>query len=145
MPFRAVLLQLELGKDRLRLRIARLRTPLRAQPFVEPLEPVVRVEDAPHDELRRHGPVPVILLQAEGDVVPPDTPVAVHLRSLAERDSAARIAAVTVHSETEMLAVSNRRKVAELAPGCEQRHVGIAEPERRQPAQLLAQIERQLR
>src|SRR6266550_5797949 len=44
-----------------------------------------------------------------------------------------------------MLAVADRRKLAELAPRRQQGHVGIGQAERRQRAQLFAELERELR
>src|SRR5438309_3822350 len=107
MPFRTALLDLELVEDRLRVRIARRRrhVPLCSQPRIKLLEPVVGIERAPHDELGRNRSVPVVFLQAERDVVPADTPVTVELRSLPERDRAARVASVAIHAEAQMLAV----------------------------------------
>src|SRR5436305_13313236 len=106
MPPRSARLDVELVEDLLRLRVAgAVRLPLRAQPYVDLFEPVVRVEDAPHDELRRYCPVPPVLLQSERDVVAADAPVAVELRALPERDRPARVAAVALHSEAKVLAL----------------------------------------
>ena len=99
----------------------------------------------PDDELWRDRPVPTVLLRPERDVVATDPPVAVELRALPEGDRAAGVAAVAVHAEAQMLAFSDRDEIAELAAGRKQRHVRIAEPERGQPPQLLAEVERQLR
>ena len=44
-----------------------------------------------------------------------------------------------------MLAFTDGRELTELAAGCEQRDVGIREPERRKLSQLLAELERELR
>src|SRR5439155_11383669 len=79
------------------------------------------------------------------DVVASLAPVAVELGSLPERDRAARIAAVQLYTETEMLAVADRCKLAELAARRQQRHFGIGQAERRQRAQLFAELERELR
>src|SRR5262249_8643817 len=81
---RAACFDLELVEDRLRDGITRRGIPLLAQPPIERVEPVVRVEYAPDDELRGDGAVPVVLLEAERDVVPSDTAQAVQLRSLPE-------------------------------------------------------------
>src|SRR3954447_26523697 len=81
MPARTALLDVELVEDRLRLRIARaVRLPLYAQPLVDLVEAVVRIEDAAHDELRRDRAVPPVLLQPERDVVPTDPAITVELR-----------------------------------------------------------------
>src|SRR5215212_5563053 len=64
MPSRAAGLDVELVEDRLRLWIATpVRAPLGAKPLVKLVEAVVGVEQASHDELRRYGAVPAILLQ----------------------------------------------------------------------------------
>src|SRR5262249_33642119 len=139
-------LDVELVEDRLRLGIAAaVCKPLRTQPFVELVEAIVGIEDATHDELRRDRAVPMVLLQAEGDVVPSDTAGTVELGSLAERNRSARVTPVTLQTETQMLSVTDRCQFAELAPRRKQRHVRVAEAERRKPPQLLAQLERQLR
>ena len=44
-----------------------------------------------------------------------------------------------------MLAVADRRELGDLASGREQRHLRVPEAERREAAQLAAQLERQLR
>ena len=44
-----------------------------------------------------------------------------------------------------MLALADRRELAELAARREQRDLRIAEPERREPRELRAQVERQAR
>src|SRR4051812_40355262 len=106
MAFRAAALQLELVEDSLSLSVAWFCLPLRTQPRVDLVEPVVCVEDAPHDELRRHRPVPVVLLEAERNVVTPLASIAVEPCPLSERDRASRITPVAVHSEAQMLAVS---------------------------------------
>src|SRR3954469_6097473 len=146
MPARTALLDVELVEDRLRLRIARaVRLPLHAQPLVDLVEAVVRIEDAAHDELRRDRAVPAVLLQPERDVVSTHAAITVELRPVSERDRAAGIAAVALYAETEVLAVAPRRQLAELAARRQQRHVRIAEPERSEPAQLLAEVEREPR
>ena len=104
-------LHLELIEDRLRLGVARLRLPLRAQPLIDLIEPIVGVEDPAHDKLRRHRSVPVVLLQAERHVVASGAPVAVELRPLTKGDRASRVSAVSVHAETEMLPVSHPREI----------------------------------
>src|SRR5206468_3260316 len=145
MPLRASLVHLELVEDLLCLRFAGLCLPLGAQPRIELVEAIVGVEDATDDELRRHRSVPVILLQAERNVITSLAPVAVELGSLPKRDRAAGIAAVQLYTETEMLAVADRCKLAELAAGRQQGHVGVGQTERRQRAQLFAELERELR
>src|SRR5262245_52967081 len=138
MPSGAAGLDVELGEDLLRQRLAcAVRRPLSAQPLVQLVEPIVRIEDTADDELRRDGAVPAVLLEPERDVVAPDSAEAVEPRPLSERDRATGIAPVALHAEAEMLPVSDRREVAELAPRREQRHVRVAEPERREPSQLL--------
>src|SRR2546430_13915156 len=87
----------------------------------------------------------MVLLQAEGDVVTALAPVSIELRSLTERDCAAGVASVPVHAEAKMLAVAHSRELTELAAGCEQGDVGVAETKRRQAAKLATEIERQVR
>ena len=106
---------------------------------------VGRVEEPPHDELRRDGAVPAVLLQPEDEVVARLAPEPVELRAEAERDRAAGVAAVLAHAEAQVLALPDRRGLDGLAAGDEQGHVGVAEPERRQPVELLRQVERQRR
>ena len=62
--------EVELVEDLLCDGVSLLRAPLLAQPARQLLVAVVRVEDAPDDELRRDGSVPAVLLEAEDDVVP---------------------------------------------------------------------------
>ena len=50
-----------------------------------------------------------------------------------------------MHAEAQVLAIAHRREVAELASGRKQCHLRVAEPERCETAQLLAEVERQLR
>ena len=54
------------------------------------------------------------------------------------------VAAALPHAEAQVLAVADGDELGELAAVDEQRHAGIAEPERRQTAELRAQIEMQL-
>src|SRR5262249_42946475 len=105
----------------------------------------VRVEYAPDDELRGDGAVPVVLLEAERDVVPSDTAQAVQLRSLPEGNRASGVEPVATNAKPQMLAVTDRCELRDLARRREQRHQRIAETERREPTQLAAQLERQLR
>src|SRR5436190_5679001 len=142
---RPAVFQLELLEDLLRVPVTRLGGPLRLQPRVELIEAIVGIEDAADHELRRDRSVPVVLLQAEGDVVPSFTPVAVELRPLAEGNRTPRVASVPLHPEAQVLAVADRRQLTELTARCQQRDVGICKAERRQRAQLLAELERELR
>ena len=75
----------------------------------------------------------------------PLAPVAVEPRADAERDRAAGVEAVAPDAEAQMLPLAHRRELAELAARREQRHLGIAEPERREPRELRAELERQPR
>src|SRR4051812_18140252 len=78
--------ELELGEHRARVGappgVAAL--PLVAEPAAQLVEALARVEDAAHDELRRDGAVPPVLLQAERDVVAARPPEAVELAAGAE-------------------------------------------------------------
>src|SRR5215831_20753476 len=109
MPARTAGLDVELVEDPLCQRLAApVRRPLQAQPLVQLVEPVVRIEHSAHDELRRDRPVPPVLLQPERYVVATDPAKAVELRPLPERDRTAGVAPVSVHAEAEMLAVADR-------------------------------------
>src|SRR4051794_37394349 len=145
MPFRSTLLDLELVEDRLCLAVAQRGAPLLAQPRVHLVEAIVGVEDAPHQQLWRDGAVPVVLLEAERHVVAAFPPEAVELRALTERDRTSRIAAVALHAKAQVLAFADGRQLTELAAGCQQRDVGVREPERPKLSQLLAELERELR
>src|SRR5437763_6155794 len=100
----AAVLERELVEDLLRPRVAALRRPFSAQPRVELVESLVGVEHPPYDELRRDRAVPLILFEAERDVVPADLPVAVDLRAVSERDRAAGVDAAASHPEPQVLA-----------------------------------------
>jgi len=126
-------LELELVEDRLRLRIALGGLPLCAQPCVHLGETIIRIENAAHHELRRDRAVPLIGLQTEGDVVLSRAPVPIELRSLAERDRPAGIVTVVMYPEAKVSTLADGRKVTELATRRQQRNVGIAEPEGREP------------
>ena len=102
------------------------------------------VEDAPDDELRRHGAVPVVLLEAEDDVVAALAAEAVELRAETEGDGASGVVVAAEDAEAEVLAVADSRQLAELAGREEQRHARVPEAERRQAAQLGAELEREL-
>src|SRR5947208_33756 len=67
----ATLRELELREDRCRVGVALCvaELELRHEPRPQLLVALVGVEDALDDELRRHRPVPGVLLRAEGDVV----------------------------------------------------------------------------
>src|SRR6476661_4836730 len=145
MPLRSALLDLELVEDRLCLAAARRRMPVLAQPRVHLVETIVGVEEAADQELWRDGAVPVVLLQAERHVVAAFPPEAVELRALAECDRASCIATVALHAKAQMLAFTDGRQLTKLAAGCEQRDVGVREPERRKLSQLFAELERELR
>src|SRR5439155_15533569 len=103
-----------------------------------------RIEHAANDELRRDRAVPVVRLEAEDDVVPSGPPVPVELRTQPERDRAPRVPAALADAEPEMLAVADGRQVAELARRQQERHARVAKAERREPVQLLTEVEGQL-
>src|SRR5579859_861641 len=103
---------------------------------------VGRLEDPPDDELRRRRAVPGVRLEPEGDVVRPDLPPAIELRAVAEGDRAPGGAALVERPEAEVLSLPHSLKVAQLAPGHEQCHARVAEPERRQAAELVGELER---
>ena len=110
----------------------------RDEPVAQAHVAVRRVEDPPHDELRRDGAVPVVRLQPERDVESTVAPEALELGAEAERDRASAGA----HAEAQVLALADGREVAQLAALGEQRHLRVAQPERREPGELLAQLER---
>ena len=103
------------------------------------VEAVDRVEDPPHDELRRDDAVPAVLLQAERDVVALLAAEAVELRAEAEGDRLARVASVLADAEAQVLAVADGRGSASSQPSTSSVTPGIAEPERRQPSELRAE------
>ena len=72
-------------------------------------------------------------------------PEPVELRAEPEGDRAARVGAVAADAEAQVLPLAHGREVAELAARREQRHVRIAEPERRELRELLAELEREPR
>jgi len=65
----------------------------------------------------------VILLKAEGNVVTALTPVAVELGPLPERDRTSGVVSVTLNAEAQMLPVTDRGELAELAARRQQRDV----------------------
>src|SRR5215208_5624482 len=142
-PPRSGVRQAELLEDR-----PRVGAPAAAPPLVREARPQLRVavgrlEDPPDDELRRHRAVPLVLLQPERDVPERIAAVAVEAAAEAEGDRAAGVSAAVLDAKTQVLAVADGRRLGDLAPGDEQRHVGVAEPERREPPQLAAEPERQ--
>src|SRR5919106_1940310 len=108
MAARAARFDFELVEDRLSLRRARARRPLRAEPGVELFKALVGLEDAPHVELRRDGAVPAVLLEPEGDVEPDRPAEAVELGAEAEGDRTARVGAFTADAEAQVLALAHR-------------------------------------
>ena len=95
-------------------------------------------------ELRRDRAVPVVLLQPERDVVA--ARLAGSGRAARPRPNAIAlpgVAALVADAEAEVLALADGRELGELAVGREQGHVRVAEPERREPAQLGAEVERE--
>src|SRR3954452_16444779 len=136
----------KLGEDRCRARVALLGrlAPLALEP-VAPLEvAVVGVEDLAYVQLRRDGPVPLVRLEPEGDVVAPHPAEAVEPAPEAERDRAAGVAAVLADAEAQVLALADRGEIGQHTPAQEQRHVRVAEAEPREPRELGAEVEREL-
>src|SRR5206468_5346036 len=82
--------------------------------------------------------------QPERDVVAAVTSEPVELAAHAERDRGSRVTAALADPETQVLAVANRREVRELAAVDEQDHTRVAEPERRETAELGAEVEVEL-
>ena len=114
------------------------------EPVAQALVPLGRVQHAAHDELRRDGAVPLVRLEPEDDVVAPHLAEPVELRAETEGDRAPGIASAVADAEAQVLAVADRGQVAELAGRQEQRDARVREPERRQAAELLAEVEREL-
>src|SRR5438093_2511193 len=143
---RLVLAERELGKDRRRLGRPGPGSfaPEPGQPFAQ--LPIARlaVEDSLDHELRRHSAVPAVLFEPKGNVESLFLPETVELAAKAERDRAARIVRPVLDPETQMLAVSDSRDVAELTARHEQGDAGISEPEGRKPRELSAEVQRQL-
>ena len=137
--------QVELREDRPRLGRPGLLAgaPEPGQPRMQVVVAVVGLEQAPNDELWRNRPVPAVRLEAERDVVAPLGAEEIELSSQAEADRAARVAAVAAYAEGEVLAFADRAQLDEAAARREQRHLGIPEPERRQPTEFLRELERQ--
>ncbi len=107
------------------------------------LEARRRLEDLPDDELWRDRPVPVVGLQAEGDVVATGLPVAVEGGAASEGDRPGACARCG-HGQAKVLALADGRELGELGTDCQQRHVRVPEPEGRQPLELLAEAEGEL-
>src|SRR5262245_2733906 len=61
-----------------------------------------------------------------------------------EGNRAARVAAVCAHAELEVLSLADGGELRQLAARQEQRHVRVAEAERREPRELAAQLEREV-
>src|SRR5579864_5572835 len=125
----------ELGEDRLRFRVARVHglAVLGDEPVAQLVEALVGGEDAPHDELRRDRPVPAVLGEAERNVPAMRLPVDVETGAAAERDRTAGVGAVAPHAEAQVLSLADGREFAQLAARREERDLGIAEAERREP------------
>ena len=143
----APLVELELREDRARLGRPRAlpRAPLAGEPVAQLVEAVGARRRPADDELRRDGAVPAVLLQPERDVVAP----ARRRRSsclpmpnaIAEPASRPRWRT----RNRRCLPSPTRREVGKLAAVDEQRHARVAETERREAAELRAQLEPELR
>src|SRR5919201_5940093 len=146
-PRRLSILEPELREDRGRLGRPGALTlaPELREPVAQLSVARVGVENTPDDELRRNRPVPLVLLEPEGDVERNLLPEAVELPPEPERDRTAGILGPVLDPEAEVLAVTDCGDVAELAARDEQRHTRIAEPEGREAGQLGAELECQLR
>src|SRR5207248_9900628 len=83
--------ELELVEDLLRGGVALLRAPLPPEPLHELAVALMRIEDAPDDELRCHGSVPAVLLQPEGDVEAAEATQPIKMRAEPEGNRAAGI------------------------------------------------------
>ena len=105
---------------------------------------LVGLEHLAHVQLRGDGAVPLVRLEPERDVVCAGAAEAVEAAADPERDRAARVAPVLADAELEVLALPHCGEVDELAAGEEQRHVRVAEPERRELRELGAEAEREV-
>src|SRR5439155_15738793 len=137
----------QLRKDRSRVRIAggRRLDPLLREPLAELAIAGSTGEDAADDQLRRDRSVPVVLLEPERDVVEDVGAEQLEARALPEGDRAAGVAAAPLNPEAKVLAVADGRKLGEPAAGSEQHRRRVPEPERREPPELGAEVERQVR
>src|SRR5581483_478708 len=131
--------------DRLRLRAEPARAPLGRQPLAQLEVALGRLEDPADDELRRRRAVPGVLLEAEGDVVVAHTAEAVELGAEPERDRRTGRPPRVADAEAQVLAVADRGQIGELAAGDEQGDAWVAETERREAAELRAELERERR
>ena len=105
---------------------------------------VGRVEDPPDDELRRRPPVPAVLLQPEGDVVAPDPPVAVELARPGRRRSRSRPGGRPAGTrKRRCLPSPTAARSPSSQPATRSVHARVAEPERREPLELGAEVERE--
>ena len=100
-----------------------------------------RVEEPPHDELRRDRAVPAVLLEPEARRSGPRA-AAVELRAHAERDRAAASRPCWRTRKRRCFPSPTVAGSSARSPH-QQRHVRIAEPERRQPAELAREVERE--
>src|SRR3989441_3093346 len=130
-----------LVKDCLGLRAQLTRSPLPCEAPSQLAVAVGRVEDAPDDELRRDSPVPVVLLQSEGDVVAAGALEAVELRAEPEGDRARPRPLLVDHAEAQVLALPDGGEIGQPAGGGEKGHAGIARAERRKPLELRGELE----
>ncbi len=113
--------------------------PFGGEPGAELVVALVGVEDPAHDELGGDRSVPAVLLEPEGDVVVVEAAVAVDLGADPERDRGACVAAALAHAEAEVLAFADGVEPVELAVVDEERDAGVAETERRELGELLAE------
>ncbi len=118
---------------------------MRRKPFPKAFVAAGRIEQAPDDKLRRHGAVPVVLGELERQVIAARAAQTLDLRSQPERNRATAIAPMLLHPEAKVLAVTDGGRLDGLDARRQENRLGIAEPERRKPAQLVGEIERQAR
>ena len=104
-----------------------------------------RVEDAPHDELRRDRAVPVVLLEAERDVEATRRAQPVELRALPEGDRAPGVAPVLAHAEAQVLPVADGRRRDGLGqPGRGASTSGLPRPNGARRSSSSRELERQV-
>jgi hypothetical protein len=86
----------------------------------------------------------MVRLEPEDHVVPALAAIAIQLPSDAEGDRTARVVPALVDAKAQVLPLPHGAELSQLAGRQEQGHARVAEAERRQPAELFTQIERQL-
>src|SRR4029453_13131078 len=140
-PLRPAFRERELLEDPRSRRVTRRLAPLALEPLAQLDVALVALEHLAHVQLWRDRAVPLVGLEPEGAVVVPWTAQAVEPPAEPEGDRATGVAAVGAHAELEVLPLAHRAELRELAARQEQRDVRFAQAERREPRELVAQLE----